>query len=101
MTRTIENRITYNLQILLQSLGKDGRIVFLKTIHRALGFGYVKILKLLLAYFCLPLGGGGKRGTLPPLPVFTEFADRRLSPVSCFLLFPGMDIENVCPSFNE
>lgn len=60
-------------------------------------------LKLLLAryHFRLPLGGGGKRGIPLPLPVFAEPVDEKLPFVSRFMPFPGMDIEKVCPSFNE
>jgi len=60
-------------------------------------------LRLLLAgyHFRLPLGGGGKRGTPPPPPVFVEHVDRILLFVSRFMPFPGIDIEKVCPSFNE
>jgi hypothetical protein len=55
-------------------------------------------------HFFLPdEGGGGSSGTPPPeLPVLcVEEPSKFIPGVDNLLAFPGMDIENVWPSFKE
>lgn len=51
-------------------------------------------------YHLLP-GGGGKRGIPPPPLVFPVPEDPRSDAPPDLLLFPGIEIEKVCPSFKE
>lgn len=54
--------------------------------------------------FLFALGGGARRGITPPpeLPeLAVECSKRLLGTLRAALLFPGIDIVNVCPSFKE
>ena len=49
----------------------------------------------------LLLGGGGKRGMPPLVLVAPVPEDARSDAPDGLLLFPGIEIEKVCPSFKE